>query len=50
MVCFYLKDIVYRDLKLNNVLVKIINMEIGYVYVKLADFGMFKIKKSSCFI
>lgn len=39
MYYFYLKNIVYRGLKSDNVLVKVVDKENGYVYVKLVDFG-----------
>lgn len=41
------KNIVHRGLKPDNVLVKVVDKENGYVHVKLADFGRAKTLESS---
>lgn len=48
MLYLHSKDIVHKDLKLDNILVKVTDEENGYVHFKLVDFGLSKTKKSCC--
>nr|PNR41996.1 hypothetical protein PHYPA_016825 [Physcomitrium patens] len=50
MLCLHSKDIVHNDLKLDNVLVKLKNIENRYVHMKLIDFKISKTKKNSCLL